>query len=129
MSTIRIVPVEGHWLRRIARALILLWGFFWALFGLFSGLGEGGDVVGTVFHITVPGLIFFATAILAWWYEKLGGVTLLAEGLVVAISYPLVFRAMTPSTVIFVLLTMALPPLLAGSMFLLDWRKSHPTTA
>ncbi len=125
----RVAHERGHPLRSLGRALTLLWGLIWALFGLLSGLGEGMDVVGTVVHVTVPGLIFLATALLAWRYEKLGAAVLLAEGCIVAISYPLVFRAMSASTVIFVLLTMALPPLIAGLLFLLDWRKFHEAAA
>ena len=125
----RVAHERGHPLRSLGRALTLLWVLFWALFGLLSGLGEGMDVVGTVVHVTVPGLIFLATALLAWRYEKLGGAVLLAEGCIVAIGYPIAFQAMSVSTFIFVLLAMALPPLIAGLLFLLDWRKFHATAA
>ena len=76
MNVDQLAHEKGHALRSLGRALTLLWGLFWALFGLLSGLGEGMDVVGTVVHITVPGLIFLATALLAWRFEKVGGAVL-----------------------------------------------------
>jgi hypothetical protein len=107
----------------LARILGLVWGIFWSLFGILSALGEELDAVGTLVHISFPGLIFLATVIAAWRHEKIGGTMLIFEGIVVAIVYPLVFRGVSGSTIQFVLLTMALPPMISGALFIMDWMK------
>ena len=83
------------------------------------------NVLGVMYHTLVPGLIFLASAIVAWRSEKVGGSILIVEGLAVSLLYPIIFRNMASPTVFFVLLTMALPPLVAGILFLIDWRKSR----
>ncbi|MBI4428573.1 MAG: hypothetical protein HY562_05590 [Ignavibacteriales bacterium] len=125
MTTPRGVKPHIHWLRLFAKALALLWGFFWALFGLLSALGEELDFLATFMHILVPGFAFLLTALVAFRFEKAGGIALMLEGFIVAIVYPMIFRGMASSTVVFVLLTMALPPIISGVLFVLDWKKFH----
>lgn len=114
------------WLRPAARGVALLWAGFWVFFGLASGIGEGLDWVGVLIHTAVPGLIFLALALLAWYREEIGGALLVIVGLVVLVWYPIdtadTFRL---STIVMVLLTMALPPLLAGGVCLACWRRTH----
>jgi len=105
----------------LARLLALAWGGWWTFFGLASGIGEKLKPVGILIHATVPGLIFLASAILAWRRPLAGGSLLIVEGLAVLIAYPLIFGPRFPlATVLFVLLTMAAPPLLSGALLLLS---------
>jgi len=107
-----------------ARIVALLWGGFWVWFGLASGIAEGAGFIGTIRHTLTPGLILLASALFAWKYEKIGGGLLIVEGLIIAIAYPLLFGSRFPfSTVFFVLLTMAVPPLAAGILFVVNFRR------
>ena len=107
-----------------ARLLALTWAGWWTFFGLASGIGEKLKPVGIAVHAAVPGLIFLATALLAWRWPVAGGIALVAEGVAVLIAYPLVFGPRFPlATVAFVLVTMALPPFIAGTMLLLQCRR------
>lgn len=112
-------------MRHISRALALLWAGWWTFFGLASGLVEGLSPIGVFIHTAVPGLVFLASVAVAWRWEAIGAVLLLAEGLLVLIGYPLMVHGRFPlSTITLVLLTMAVPPLAAGSLFFASWRKS-----
>ena len=104
-----------------ARVLAMLWAAFWTWFGLASGIAEGLSPAGVLVHTAVPGLFFVLLLVVAWRWEALGGILLVLASLFMAVAYPLVFRRMPLSTTIFVLLTMAVPPLLAGILFLAHW--------
>lgn len=109
------------WMRWTARVLSLAWGGWWTFFGLASGIGEKMNAAGILLHAAVPGLIFLALAIVAWKWELAGGIIVLIIGLVLFLTYPLVMR-MPPTVVVTVLLMLALPPLVAGVLFVLGWR-------
>jgi hypothetical protein len=122
-----ISPAER--MRYLARALALLWAGWWVFFGLASGIGEGGTPAYVLLHTAVPGLVFLISAIVAWRWEAVGGVILMLEGVLVLIGYPIVFGRFPLTTIVFVLLTMALPPLVAGFLFLADWRRLRTSGA
>jgi len=106
----------------VARILAFACGGWWTLFGVGSALSEGTDLAGFLVHASVPGLILLATAVIAWPLEAFGGVLLMLEGIAVFIAYPIVTSS--GSSIIAVLLiyiTMALPPLVAGILFLVSW--------
>ncbi len=110
----------------IARALALIWASWWTFFGLVSGAGEG--LIGILANApnALPGLVFLASAAIAWRWDAIGGVVLILEGLLVLIGYPVITHGRFPlSTIVPVLLTIALPPLVAGFLFLASWRKSR----
>ena len=112
-----------RWMLGIARTLALLWGAWWTFFGVASAFGEGLNAVGILVHTSVPGLIFLGSAAIAWRWEMAGGILLLLEGLVVCGGYPLLTWSRFPTaTIAFVLLTMGLPPLAAGVLFLVHRR-------
>jgi len=112
-------------MRYIARALALIWAAWWAFFGLACGLGEGMSPAGVLLHAALPGLVFLVSAAIAWRWEAVGGVVLVLEGLLVLIAHPMMTSNRFPlSTILFVPLTMALPPLAAGFLFIASWRKS-----
>ena len=71
-------------------------------------------------HAALPGLVFLASALVAWRWEPLGGALLLVEGMFVLVAYPFIaYRHFSASTILFVLVTMALPPLMAGGFLYL----------
>lgn len=128
-------------MRFAARFLALLWAGWWVFFGLASGFGEEitrllrsytllqnlSDLrVGPVLlHAAWPGLVFLLSVAVAWRWETIGGALLIFEGLLVLVGYPLMtYRRMLPATILFVLLTMALPPLVAGALLLASRRAS-----
>jgi hypothetical protein len=116
---------ETKWMRDIARILALVWAGWWTFFGLASGLGEGLDPSGVAIHIAMPGLIFLIVALIAWRWEAIGGILLGLVGLIVLIAYPATtYGRLPPATISFAVLTMALPPLVAGMLFFEGWRRS-----
>jgi len=112
-------------LRVIALGLALAWALFWALFGLLSGIGEGIGFMGTVIHTTVPGLIFLSAVVISWRWTFVGAVLLLIEGLIVLVGYSAMAFGRAPvAMVVWMLFIMALPPLAAGVLLILHWRKN-----
>ena len=106
-------------MRNVARGLSLIWAGWWVFFGLASGLAEHLSPAGIARHTAVPGLLFLASALLAWRREAPGGGLLVLEGLAVFLGYRSWMGTRVPwSTVVFVWLTMALPPVVAGGLFL-----------
>lgn len=120
-----LTRINWRWMSYIARGLALLWAIWWAFFVLFSGVSERASVAGNSLLIA-PGLILLFTAAIPWRWEPVGGAILVIEGLIALIGYPLVAHdRFSSSTVIFVVLAMALPPLVAGALFLAFWQKSR----
>jgi hypothetical protein len=118
-------PMSAEWMRYTARALVLTWAGWWMFFGLASGTGERLSPLGVLLHAAVPGGIFLISALIAWRWEMPGAALLIVEGLIVCAGYPLMVSGRFPlATILFVLLTMALPPVLAGLLFLAGWRRS-----
>jgi len=119
----------GKWMLHIARALALVWACWWAFFGLASGLSEGLAPLAVLIHAAMPGLVFLISASVAWRWQRPGGVLLAVEGIVVLIGYPArTYGRFPPSTIVFVCLTMGLPPLAAGGLLLANWRRMHTVT-
>ncbi len=111
-----------HWTVHLARALAALWAGFWIWFGLASGIGEGLTPLGVLIHTATPGLLFGLLLALVWRFGRAGGPLLLITAVLVAAAYPLLTHGW-PRFYGFILLTMALPPLIAGA--LLAWYHRH----
>lgn len=111
------------WLRRAGLVVGLVAAGWWVFFGIASGIGEGLDFVGALVHTALPGLIFLASVAVAWRWEPIGGVFLIVEGLFVSVAYSIVFGHCPLMTIVLVLLTMSLPLLASGVLFLLSPRK------
>ncbi|MCD6359136.1 MAG: hypothetical protein J7L90_04195 [Dehalococcoidia bacterium] len=123
-----ITDISAKRMRSIARVLSLVWGGWWLFFGLASGAGEG--VKGLLLNTpnALPGLIFLITAVVAWRRERLAAIALMVEGAIVLIGYPLMVREHGYLlTIVFVLLTMGVPPLVAGFLFLKSWSRLKPS--
>ena len=114
-----------RWIRYIARALAMIWAGWWMYLGVASAFVEGLNLVEVLVRTTLPGLVFLVSAVIAWRWEAIGGVALVVESLLIFIAYPVMTYGSLPlSTVVFMLLTMGLPPLVAGSLFLVSRRRS-----
>ncbi|MCL5745942.1 MAG: hypothetical protein M1541_18790 [Acidobacteria bacterium] len=99
-----------------ARALVALWAAFWIWFGLASGLGEGLDFTGVLLHAAVPGLVFAFLALVAWHWETAGGSLLILIALLIAGAYPKMMAG-NPRVIFPTIVVLALPPLVAGILF------------
>ena len=110
-------------LRNAARVLAILWAGFWIWFGLASGIAEKLTPGGVLLHTAVPGLFFVLLLVVAWRWEAVGGALLVLIGLLMAVAYPILFRRLPALTIFLTDLTLALPPLVAGVLFLLAWRR------
>jgi hypothetical protein len=114
-------PAE-RWMLYSARFLVLAWALFWIWFGLASGVGEGLNATGVLIHGALPGLIFLTLALLAWRWHHVGAFLLVAASLAIAVGYPILAQRFPASTILLVVLTMAVPPFVAGLLF---WREAH----
>lgn len=112
-------------MRYFTRILALVWAGFWIFFGLASAIEDKLSFYQTLIHISVPGLLFFVFVLIAWQWEKLGGILLTVIGLVIVLAYlQMAFGLVPLFTIIFVLLTMAFPPLICGPLFILEAKKT-----
>ncbi len=112
----------------IARAVAFVWAAFWLLFGIAAGVEEGLRLTGLIMHVLFPGVLFLMIALFAWRWPVHGSIVLMLCGLAVLVLYPLEMRgAASLSTMIFVVLTMGVPPLLAGALMFIHAR-THPPT-
>ncbi|MCC6443024.1 MAG: hypothetical protein IT210_06135 [Armatimonadetes bacterium] len=123
MNFLTVLSDGAGWMRWVARGLALLWAGWWVFFGAASGIGEKLTLPGILLHTTVPGLAFLVSALLLWRFEAVGAFLLIAEGLLIAVVYPMMAKRFPVSAILFVLATMALPPLLAGLLSLLCWSR------
>jgi len=112
-------------LRVASKYFILVWAIVWTLFIWFSVLFEGS---------THPGLIatliftigFLGSALLPWKFETIGSIILFLEGLLGIVFYSTVDPGNCPvSTVLLLLITLALPPYITGSLLFLVSRRSR----
>jgi hypothetical protein len=112
-----------RWARPAAWTIILLVTGFWLWFGIASAASEDLGAGNWVAHVVGPGAILLATAAIAWRWPVAGAALLVLEGLVVAVGYPLMVNDRFPlTTIVFVLLTMAAPPIVAGVLLLVGRR-------
>ena len=100
---------------------------FWLWFGIGSAYVEGAGPVNWLMHILVPGGIFTLSTLVAWRWPGIGGTLLALEGIVALgfIVRAFLWGRFTASTLTLMCLTLGLPPLAAGILFLLCWQKSR----
>jgi hypothetical protein len=110
------------------RAIALLWAAWWTFFAFASAWAEGGWQRA----LLVGGLValaFFGSALFAWIKERAGGFYLACLGLFFAALFPVgFFHAQSIGGMVFVLTTLALPPLVSGLLLYRDSRHhlDHP---
>ena len=107
----------------------LVWASLWTIFIAASALSEGfGPITGEAVvasSVLVLGVVFlWGSLVIAWKRELVGGILLITAGLLVIIGYPLgVANRIDPVGIILVVAIMGLPPVVAGLLFILPWRK------
>ena len=101
-----------------------VWACWWVFFAVASSLGERGGGGAALSPCLIAIVVFLGSAAIAWRRDLIGGGLLVVEGCVVIGAYAVGYlHANSVATVLFVLLTMALPPLLAGALLLrIGWR-------
>ena len=101
--------------------LALIWGLWWTVFMLMSGTPKNG-LGGIIMNMpnAIPGFIFLISIFVAWKFPLSGGIILVIEGLSVLIIYPIIAHKFSISTIIFVMLTLGLPPIIGGSLIITD---------
>lgn len=125
-----IRPSGPNYLRWAGRILALAVASFWLWWGVGSAYVEGFTWVSLLAHC-VPGLLILIGTLVAWKWEGIGGSLLVGVALLVtafllwAISRG-GYRGTYRQVAAIVWLTMALPPLLAGVLFLASWRTARP---
>ena len=106
-----------------ARALVIIWAAWWLYVILFLSQpyvqGSAAITVGL-------SLALLVSAFISWRWEGIGGAVLIGESLVAAIAFSVSARnSAALATVIQGLLSIALPPLVAGVLFLICWNRTR----
>ena len=92
----------------------MAWAGWWLFFGIASGLGEKLSPAGVVMHALVPGGLALAGAIVGWRWPGIGGGLLILDG--VLAMFALATGVLNPrqtGVLIFLLLTLVAPPIIA----------------
>ncbi len=119
-----MTKVRSVWQRSMAWVLVIIAIVFWLWFGIGSAYVERAGPVNWLMHILVPGGIFILTALVAWRWEGIGGALFVLEGIVALgfIVRAFLLERFTASTLTLMCLTLGLPPLAAGILFLICWK-------
>ena len=120
--------------RRIAIGLALVWAVWWTLFVLVLGIvGQSPfgilaqSLAEEIFYSVLFSLILLLSVVIAWKWRVIGGFLLVSESLPVIIFICLLMTTghFPIRTFILVLLTVALPPLISGYLFIASWARSR----
>ncbi len=98
-----------------ARVLALAWGGFWSYFVVASELAETASLLQKAFVCLIGVGFFLGSAALPLLCRRRGGNLLLLEGIILGIAN---FTYLHNPWRLFLLLTLAAPPLLAGLVLL-----------
>ena len=122
-----MTKAEWAWQRSAAWVLVIIGIAFWLWFGIGSAYIERAGPFNWLMHILVPGGIFMLSALVAWRWQGIGGALLLLEGIVALgfIASAFLRGRFTASTLTLMCLTLSLPPLAAGLLFLVCWQRSR----
>ena len=100
----------------LKRIIILLVGSGWTFVGLYSA-EQAPDRVVNIHY--VPGLLILLLALIAWKWERFGGILMLVLGIFILLAYTWIAYGFFPlSHLIIVLTTMALPLIGIGYWFI-----------
>ena len=113
------------WSRTAATALMVAAVVFWLWFGIGSAASEGLGLMNWLIHTLVPAGFFIVITLASLRWPSIGGTLLALEGLLATAVVMRTFQQgkYTASTFGLMMLTLAFPPLAAGILFLLDWRR------
>ncbi len=121
-----MTKVQCAWQRSTARVLMIIAMVFWLWFGIGSSYAGRAGPLTRLLHMPVPGGVFILSMLLSWRWEGIGGALLVLRGIVALgfIVQGFLRGTFTTSNPILMCLTLALPPLAAGVLFLTCWRQS-----
>jgi hypothetical protein len=122
-----VVDIRWRQLRSTARVLMIITIVFWLWFGIGSAYVEKAGLFNWLMHILLPGGIFILSTLVAWQWDGIGGVLLVLEGLTALgfIARAFLLANFTASGLVLMCLTLGLPPLAAGILFLVCWQRSR----
>jgi len=125
-----VIQTSGpNYLRWIARILALAVAVSWLWWGIGSAFVEGFSLGSLLAH-SLPGLLILIATFVAWRWERIGGSLLVGVAILVTAFLLWAISRAGPGRLYqvdaMVWLTMALPPLLAGLLFLASWRRARP---
>jgi hypothetical protein len=113
------------WMRALALGLGTLWAAWWTFFAVASSVGNVIGKEGESFS-AVPVMIVLAllvSVVVAWRWPRAGGALFAALGLFLLWASVSFFNN-PPTTTWFLVLTLAVPPFIAGLLLLADrWRR------
>ena len=112
-----------------ARLISNLWAATWISFGLASGISQGLTVDRIAFDLAISSLFFVLLQCLARRRTILAGLLLSLFGLTLVVILPILSGHLHGNGLAFVVLTMALPPLVAGIMVIMDWHSRNSSVA
>ena len=112
---------------RVAWMLLGLLVAFWLWFGVASAVEEQFGWGNLLLHLLLPGGAFAIIAAIAWRWPLAGGALLIAAGFLVVVGYSLIDGEFyTTSTLVFVMLAMAAPPVAAGVLLMQSRKTDSP---
>ncbi len=116
---------DARWYRYTARTIALIWALCWLYVALTIVAMRGLDWVGITLAFGYCSF-FFGSVVIAWLWERNGGILLIFEGISIGIIYPFWMsgRVIT-KFIIHLELTLVVPALVAGFLFLMSWYKSR----
>ena len=122
---IKTISGKVRMIQIAARALMIIWAAYWIISLQWSGFFDSkADSFGVqLFAIglgVVIFMLFFASVVIPWRREFVGGIFLVIEGL--AFSYLFIRYSRLDGTKARMLLSMGLPPIVAGILFLIHDR-------
>jgi hypothetical protein len=117
--------MNAYWLRAGGKGVALLWAAWWIFFVVASELAEPVSAGQKALVCLIGISIFAGCAALAWLPSPYGGIVMLAEGIVLGTLYLTKMQNANLASQVFVLATLALPPLVSG-ILLLAAHRPHP---
>ena len=105
-------------LRYIARTILILIALTWFTFALLSGAGEGVAGISANAPNALPWLALFVLVGIAWKWEHIGGLLIIAAGLF-SIFF---FNALREPVVFFAI---SVPLIILGGLFVALWRMDN----
>jgi hypothetical protein len=112
-------------IRVAAKYFILIWAILWTIFIWISAISEGFTHSGLISTLIFT-IGFLGSALLPWKFETIGSIILFLGGLAAIVFYSSIDPGtFTVSLVFTLIITLALPPYIAGALLFLVSRRSR----
>jgi hypothetical protein len=116
-------------LRYVGWAVLALWSARWSFFAVAGGVFQGGISMEVAVRVACVAALVIGIPLLAFRRPGVGAPVLIAEGLGL-LAWVVSLQRNPPATTLFLVLTLALPPALAGVLLLADaWRSGASSAA